>query len=83
MKPREFWIRENKNYPEDSGPLFYCSTAAPRPPSTAFLVREVVPIDWEKLWKKFLGERLFNEINIQEQFMIIEKLVEKQLRGEE
>lgn len=41
MKLREFWVRENKSYPEDSGPKYYCSTAAPRPPGTAIHVREV------------------------------------------
>lgn len=43
-----------------------------------FKVREVVPIDWEKIWKAF-------RLRMREESAedIIEELVEKQLRGEE
>ena len=44
--------------------------------SGAFLVREVKPIDWEKVWKKYDGLERFDHLQIQE-------LVEKHLVGDE
>ena len=67
MKPREFWITM-----EFPGPHLSIENGR-----GAFLVREVVPIDWEKVWSEFKGTMALKD------YLQIEKLVEKQLRGEE
>lgn len=69
MKPREFWITM-----EFPGP--HMSIEGGR---GAFLVREVVPIDWEKVWKDYYFGKNIDGVN----YELIQKLVEKQLRGEE
>lgn len=73
-KPREFWIpmdstgqagvvwvRDPKNYQNVPWDFIH--------------VREIVPIDWDKVWKNYTGDDCYKEK--------IQQLVEKQLAGEE
>ncbi len=75
MKAREFWIFD------EGGPAFECSVAR-FPVSHSIYVREVLPIDWRKVWwelQKWNGEiELLPAIKEK-----IEKLVESELSGDE
>lgn len=68
-KPREFWILK-----EDTESLldFYPKVN----PEEFYHVREVVPIDWDKVFEKVPGCHQINRI-------LIKQLVEKHLAGEE
>lgn len=78
-KPREFWIHENglskiaEDYPPDYLPTDKNFSIK------VYHVREVIPIDWDKIWIKMNEE--FG-CNPQEESKL-EQLVEAQLRGEE
>lgn len=72
-KPREFWVAELP------GKSFAVSTVAPRPPSVRIHVREVVPIDWEKVWGEYKHEW---DALPEDMYKFIQQLVEKALIGE-
>ncbi len=76
MKPREFWIGEVGFLD-----IHQASSVPPQNESWAeqrFIihVREVVPIDWKKVWEQYDGIERFDHLEIQ-------NLIEKQLAGEE
>ncbi len=75
-KAREFWINlkvsPKSAYPE---PNFGGRKGL-------IHVREVVPIDWEKVWKKFMSTANFNEGFGMAEVKQIQELVEKALKGE-
>lgn len=68
LKPREFWIQKShmKAY------------EAPDDVIGAIHVREVVPIDWEKLWRDFNQQELNAPLIVKHWVM---KLVNEQLNG--
>lgn len=73
MKPREFWVREAIDLFGGPCLLVYDLRLADKD----IHVREVVPIDWEKVWKEYGGAHFWES---KEQ---IQELIEKQLVGEE
>lgn len=68
MKPREFWLDLNINE--------VLSSDSKRESNDVY-VREVVEIDWEKVWALYPFVNIFKEGKNK-----IQELVEKQLRGE-
>ena len=77
-KPREFWIKDH------GGPTFDVEVLY-TPISNSIHVREVVPIDWEKIKNEF-DDHLFDNGDravFNSSWDKVKELVEKQLRGEE
>lgn len=80
MKAREFWVRSVGDR------VTLCLPVKPEiqeveDPGT-FKVREVLPIDWGKVWKKYWewhGSMKNENMYVDK----IQELVERQLRGEE
>ncbi len=77
MKPREFWIHRLEFNRKFNAPLVvYNKSEIKAEPDKWVHVREVVPIDWAKVWD-----------NIQfvsfPDFQKIKQQVEKQLNGDE
>ncbi len=82
MKPRDFWIclPDKENY-NDSGSVALdpdeFTTAAQ---AECIHVREVVKIDWDKVWETFSQQGECGLYTIDEE--MIQELVEKQLNGD-
>ena len=66
-KPREFWIRELTLICNDRKGLEFGQDVVH--------VREVVPIDWENVWKLFEEHNGFNK-------PYFESIIEKAIKGE-
>ena len=86
-KPREFWINGinfEQIWPIDDMAMTCFITFNNPDRKEAILVREVVPIDWEKVWKGFeeycASDRCTHLWPQSEKE--IQQLIEKQLRGE-
>lgn len=81
-KPREFWIITLGDFTppgvmlsKDAADMAIELIKRSNDPNMTH-VREVMEINWEKVWANYEGTERFDHIQIQE-------LVEKQLRGEE
>lgn len=76
-KPREFWIEpcdtDAKSFKDG-----YASLSNVEQPRTIH-VREVVPIDWEKVLAEFKMRATYRDYS---EFSLIQELVEKSLKGE-
>ncbi len=70
MKPREFWLNASYWHSIDDKPFNRNDTV---------YLREVVPIDWKKVWNDYCDGLDGDSDNLQ----LIQQLVEKQLAGEE
>jgi hypothetical protein len=81
-KPKVFWVSENRC----TGNLkaFYTEDACYKsllPNDSIFHVREIGPIDWEKVWADYsilVGYKESFKVN----GSVVQQLVEKQLAGE-
>jgi hypothetical protein len=79
---REFWVTE-----ENISDIHHASGAPPQNDSWTekrfkIHVREIFPIDWEKIWKQVQDDYGLNVI-YDDQRKSIKELVEKQIKGEE
>lgn len=85
MKPREFWVDKQSVNIIDKNPtqchwVLLAKNPEDKTGNYLFLAREVVPIDWARVWQRY------NIIKVQPNTGprdIIRKLVEEQLRGED
>jgi len=68
MKVREFWVRRSTLNATDKGPKGHKDC------DDLLHVREVIPIDWEKVW-------LLADCKYAHEQCIIKALVEKALKG--
>lgn len=78
MKPREFWIWGSI---VSDKPINFSEIHKQGYSASQIHAREVVPIDWEKVWQEYAMRGECGIFNDDEK--IIEDLVEKQLKGEE
>lgn len=78
-KPREFWISIYDDQQILNVHTFETKPGVHVDPDADEIirVREVVPMNWNKIWDKFKGTMALKD------YLQIEKLVEKQLAGEE
>lgn len=83
MKPREFWIVQNRCTGDltgyDSEESYQCNIEHNE---NLIHVRECVPIDWEKIRQEAAWMEKAH-YGLKEIFNTIQQLVEKQLAGEE
>lgn len=87
MKPREFYLKFNDLCydSKDCEVTVAQGTDANVEPHETIFVREVVPIDWEKVWEGIRQWSLpIDELESAKQMQDkIQELVEKQIKGEE
>lgn len=80
MKPREFWIFRHPE--ERSRDIVYSSEPKQLKPNQIIHCREVVAIDWNKLWADYLKQSPYTSV-IAMNALAVQRLVERQLAGEE
>lgn len=81
MKPREFWLNEDPLYQrspivtdtKEEMDLMYL-------PDPSIHVREVVPIDWPKIWEQMRGMKVSDNWSAVE--TKLQDLVERAIKGE-
>lgn len=77
-KPREFWCNE---FHWKDGTITYTPCKLEDAPLENFLVREVIPIDWEKVWVEYDGKNWTQQIGKVHKDLI-QDLVDRALKGE-